>query len=150
MVRVADASDVPAVARLLHEFNREFGEPSPPPDALAERLRQLLRLGDSGVLVGGGGPDGIAVLRFRPALWTDGLECHLAELYVVPPRRGRGLGRALLVASMDLARGRGADTMDIGVDEPDSAARALYESAGFSNRSGAADGGVMYLYERDL
>jgi hypothetical protein len=39
--------------------------------------------------------------------------------------------------------------MDIGVDEPDVAARRLYESLGFSNRSGG-DGALMYVYEREL
>jgi hypothetical protein len=40
--------------------------------------------------------------------------------------------------------------MDIGVDEPDLAARRLYESLGFTNREGGADGPLMYVYERDL
>ena len=40
--------------------------------------------------------------------------------------------------------------MDIGVDEPDGAARSLYESLGFSNRTGGRDGPVMYVYEREL
>ena len=53
-------------------------------------------------------------------------------------------------AAMDAARGRGADTMDIGVDEPDLAARQLYESLGFTNRTGGPDGPLMYVYERDL
>jgi ribosomal protein S18 acetylase RimI-like enzyme len=47
------------------------------------------------------------------------------------------------------ARARGADTMDIGVDEPDLAARRLYESLGFINTAGE-DGPVMYVYEREL
>jgi hypothetical protein len=40
--------------------------------------------------------------------------------------------------------------MDIGVDEPDLAARRLYESLGFTNRVGGAGGPLMYVYERDL
>jgi hypothetical protein len=40
--------------------------------------------------------------------------------------------------------------MEIGVDEPDHVARRLYESLGFTNRSGGKDGPLMYLYERDL
>ena len=44
------------------------------------------------VLLTGDGPDGLAVLRFRPSLWSEGLECYLAELYVVPRLRGRGWG----------------------------------------------------------
>jgi ribosomal protein S18 acetylase RimI-like enzyme len=85
----------------------------------------------------------------RGAIWSMGLESYLAELYVTPARRGQGLGRALMEAALREARSRGADTMDIGVDEPDHAARSLYESLGFSNRAGS-EGALMYVYERDL
>jgi ribosomal protein S18 acetylase RimI-like enzyme len=149
-IRVATAADVAAVGRLLHDFNSEFDEPTPGPDRLAERLRVLLAGGDTVVLVAGDAPDGLAVLRFRPGLWSEGLECYLAELYVVPALRGRGLGRALLGAAMTLARERGADHMDLGTSEDDVVARALYERMGFTNREGAADGPVMYVYEREL
>jgi GNAT superfamily N-acetyltransferase len=148
-VWLAGRDDADAIGRLLHAFNREFDEPTPEPAALAERMRQLLDGGDTLVLLSGDGPDGLAVLRFRAAIWSTGLECYLAELYVTPARRGQGLGRALMEAALREARSRGADTMDIGVDEPDLAARRLYESLGFSNRS-AADGPVMFVYERDL
>jgi GNAT superfamily N-acetyltransferase len=148
-VRLAGRDDAGAIGRLLYAFNQEFGEPAPPPAALAERIRQLLDGGDTLVLLAGDGPDGLAVLRFRAAIWSAGLECYLAELYVTPGRRGQGLGRALVEAALREARGRGADTMDIGVDEPDLAARRLYESVGFSNRS-AGDGPLMYVYGRDL
>jgi ribosomal protein S18 acetylase RimI-like enzyme len=150
LVRRADADDAAVVGRLLHDFNREFDEPTPEPAALAERLRQLIEGGDTLVLLAGDGPDGLAVLRFRAAIWSSGLECYLAELYVTPAARGHGLGRALLGAALRQARARGADTMDIGVDEPDLAARRLYESLGFTNRAGGADGPVMYVYEREL
>lgn len=148
-VRLAGRDDAEAIGRLLHAFNREFDEPAPAPLALAERMRQLLAGGDTLILVGGDGPDGLAVLRFRAAIWSTGLECYLAELYVTPARRGQGLGRALMEAALRVARERGADTMDIGVDEPDLVARRLYESLGFTNRSGG-DGPLMYVYERDL
>jgi GNAT superfamily N-acetyltransferase len=151
-VRVATRDDADAIGRLLYAFNREFDEPAPAPSALAERMRLLLDGGDTVVLLaddGLKGPAGLAVLRFRAAIWSAGLECYLAELYVTPDRRGRGLGRALMEAVLREARGRGADTMDIGVDEPDVAARRLYESLGFTNRAGE-DGPLMYVYERDL
>jgi ribosomal protein S18 acetylase RimI-like enzyme len=150
LVRLAGLDDADAVGRLLYDFNREFDEPTPPPDALADRMRQLLKSGDTLVLLAGDGPDGLAVLRFRAAIWSTGLECYLAELYVAPGRRGQGVGRALMEAALREARKRGADTMDIGVDEPDLAARHLYESLGFTNRTGEADGSVMFVYEREL
>ena len=150
MVRRADVSDAEAVGRLLHDFNTEFGEPTPGPQALAERVRVLLAAGDTQILIAGEGPDGLAVLRFREAIWDAALECYLAELYVVPARRGHGLGRALMEAALDAARAEGATHMDLGTSEDDVAARGLYESLGFSNREGRPDGPVNYFYEREL
>jgi ribosomal protein S18 acetylase RimI-like enzyme len=150
MVRRARAEDAEVIGRLLHDFNSEFDEPTPGPVALAERVRALLDHGDTIVLLGGEGPDGVAVLRFRPAIWDEALECYLAELYVVPARRGQGLGRALMEAAMDVARAEGATYMDLGTSEDDVAARALYESLGFSNREGKPDGPINYYYEREL
>ena len=149
-VRVAGAADAESIGRLLHAFNREFDEPTPSPPELADRMRLLIEGGDTVVLLAGVGPDALAVLRFRLSIWHSGSECYLAELYVVPDLRGQGIGRDLLGAALDEARRRGAETMDIGVDEPDVAARGLYESFGFSNRSGGSDGPLMYVYEREL
>lgn len=149
-VRRAAHDDAEAVGRLLHDFNTEYDEATPGPDRLAERIRRLLAEGGTTVLLGGPGPDGLAVLRLRTSIWTEGLECYLAELYVVPGRRGRGLGRALMVAAMDEARRAGADYMDLGTSEDDTAARALYASLGFSNREGRSDGPRNLSYERRL
>jgi ribosomal protein S18 acetylase RimI-like enzyme len=149
-IRRADAADAEAVGRLLHDFNKEFDDPTPGPHTLADRVRQLLAAGDTTIVLGGRGPDGVAVLRFRQAIWAEALECYLAELYVVPDRRRRGLGRALLEAAIEIARERGATYMDLGTSEDDVAARALYESLGFSNRESRPDGPVNYFYEREL
>jgi len=150
LVRLAGRDDAGPIGQLLYDFNREFDEPTPAPAALAQRLRQLIEGGDTLVLLAGDGPDGLTVLRFRSAIWSTGLECYLAELYVTPAKRGQGLGRALMEAALREARTRGADTMDIGVDEVDLAARHLYQSLGFTNRAGGADGPLMYVYEREL
>jgi len=148
-VRTAVVEDAALVAQLLYDFNREFDEPTPSVDELAERVAGLIAGDETVMLLVNEKPDGLAVLRFRPALWSRGLECYLAELYVRPSARGRGLGRALMQATLQQARNRGADTMEIGVDEPDLVARHLYESMGFSNDSGGS-GPVMFLYELDL
>jgi ribosomal protein S18 acetylase RimI-like enzyme len=149
-VRRAEAADAEPVGRLLHDFNSEFDAPTPGPGAMAERVRRLVASGDITVLLVGAEPQGLAVLRFRPSLWTDALDCYLEELYVVPDRRGRGLGRALMEAAMELARREGATHMDLGTGEDDVAARALYERLGFDNREGRPDGAVQYFYEREL
>jgi ribosomal protein S18 acetylase RimI-like enzyme len=149
-VRIARSSDVKIVARLLHDFNTEFAEPAPSPDRLAERIDRLLAEGQTAVFLAGPGPDGLAVLRFRPSIWTDGLECYLAELYVAPHRRRRGYGWALMQAAIDHARCRGADYMDLNTSETDVAARALYERLGFSNTEGKVGRPVNYYYELAL
>jgi ribosomal protein S18 acetylase RimI-like enzyme len=149
-VRRATAQDAAAIGRLLHAFNREFDEPTPSPEALADRLQRLMADGETIVLPAGDGPAGLAVLRLRPAIWSLALECYLAELYVVPARRGHGLGRALMLAAIATAREAGADRMELGTSEDDVAARALYESLGFTNRERPPDGPLMFVYEREL
>jgi ribosomal protein S18 acetylase RimI-like enzyme len=149
-VRRAGAEDAGDVARLLHDFNTEFSEPTPDVRTLTERARQMVGDGELTVLLVGEGPDGIAQLRFLPSIWSSAPSCYLEELYVAPPLRGRGMGRALLEAAMDAAREAGADHIDLNTGETDTAARALYESAGFTNREGREDGARMLYYERDL
>jgi ribosomal protein S18 acetylase RimI-like enzyme len=150
MVRQATAMDTRDAAQLLHDFNREFGESTPPVPTLARRLGDLIDGGDTLVLLAGEGPDGVAVLRLRHALWSEGREAYLAELYVRPSHRGLGIGRALMKSVLTECRRLGADRVEIGVDEPDVAARRLYESLGFTNRVGGPDGPVMFVYELDL
>jgi GNAT superfamily N-acetyltransferase len=149
-IRRASIADAPDVARLLHDFNTEFSDPTPGVAVLTERIEHLLERGEVAIVLGGAGPDGIAVLRFRSAIFTEGLDAYLEEFYVAPNRRGHGLGRALLEAAMELARAEGAGRIELGTNEDDLAARAVYERAGFSNRDGGAEGPLMFFYERDL
>jgi ribosomal protein S18 acetylase RimI-like enzyme len=147
-VREATPADAELLGRLMHDFSTEYDDFTPGPARFAERFRELLAADGTAALLAG--EDGLAVLRFQPSLYSDGLECYLAELYVAPAKRGQGLGRALMEAAVDFARARGADYMYLVTSEDDVAARALYESSGFSNREGRPDGPVMYCYERDL
>ena len=76
-----------------------------------ERVAQFIEREEATFLLAGGGPDGVAEIRFRPSIMTGELDAYLEELYVAPAKRGQGLGRALLEAAMEAARqrGRGAD-----------------------------------------
>jgi ribosomal protein S18 acetylase RimI-like enzyme len=149
-IRRAAPADAGEIARLLHDFNNEYSEPTPGVPALTEHSRRLLAAGEMTVLLAGEGPDGIALVRFRNSVWTGGPEVHLQELYVVPTLRGRGIGRALLEATIALAREAGAAGVDLNTGATDTAARALYESAGFTNREGSPDGPSMLFYELEL
>ncbi len=145
-VRLATADDADLIGRLLHSFNTEYEEPTPSVAELATRVRELLRH-DTLVLLAGG--LGLAVLRFQPSLWTRNDEVYLAELYVRPAHRGRGIGQSLLAAALATARERGADYMHLGTTEDDVAARHLYEKYGFRRTEGE-DGPLMFVYEREL
>jgi ribosomal protein S18 acetylase RimI-like enzyme len=133
LIRRATAEDAGDVGRLLHAFNSEYEDRTPGAEALAGHARGLLAAGQITVLFAGDGPDG-----------------YIQELYVVPERRGQGLGRALLEASIDAAREAGAPHIELTTGEDDTEALSLYESAGFSNREGGPDGPRMLYYEREL
>jgi GNAT superfamily N-acetyltransferase len=150
-IRKATVEDAIDVARLLHDFNVEYDDPTPPVPVLAERLRELLGDGSIVVLLAGEAPaSGIALFRTRPSLWSNAQDVYLEELYVIPRQRGKGLGRALLNAAIDAAREAGADHFELTTGETDAEARSLYESCGMTNREGAPDGPRMLYYELDL
>lgn len=149
----ADPEAVAAAARLLHDFNLEYDEPAPPPDELATRLAELLADGHLSVLLARGDdtgePVGVAVLRLQPSVWSRALEAYLAELYVVPGRRGQGYGRQLITEAVRVARECGADYAFLVTSEDDVLAQRLYEAAGFRRTEGEG-GPLMLAYERDL
>ena len=146
-VGIADA------AQLLHDFNAEYDEPSPPPHELAVRLTELIdgdhvtvllaRVRETGAAVG------VAVMRVQPSVWSAAYEAYLAELYVVPSERGRGYGRELITHTIRVARERGADYAFVVTSEEDQLAQRLYEAAGFRRTEGEG-GPLMLAYELEL
>jgi GNAT superfamily N-acetyltransferase len=157
MVRPATRDDASQIARILDDFNLEFGDPSPGERFLTSRVTALIADGSKHFLLAwtaideaGAGPEGLAQVDFRPTVWSDGPVALLEELYVVPGRRGHGLGRELMDAVLDLARGRGAAMVELATGEDDTAARGLYESAGFRNRVEGEQNAAMLYYELEL
>jgi len=148
-----DDEGIAAAARLLHDFNREYGEPAPPPDVLATRLARLVADGHVVVLLArtpeDGAAVGVAAMRVQPSIVGLAQEVYLAELYVVPDRRGRGHGRDLITEAMRVAGEQGADYAFLITSEEDRRAQRLYEWAGFRRTEGEG-GPLMLAYERDL
>lgn len=132
---------------MLHDFNTEFSEPSPGVDVLTRRVAAFIESGAMTYLLGGEGPDGFAQVSFRPSVWADEPVGYLEELYVVPGRRGEGIGRAIMNAVLGLARDRGAAGMEVVTGEDDSAARSLYESVGFVNEIEGEQNARALFYE---
>ena len=148
--RLATPDDAEIVARMLHDFNVEFGTPTPGVEFLVVRCRELIESGEATLVVGGDPVLGLGALFFRPSLWSAGLEVYLAELYVVPDRRDEGIGGAIMATAMELSRERGATDMQIGVDEPDVDTRRFYERLGFRNHDPDDPSARMFFYEREL
>jgi ribosomal protein S18 acetylase RimI-like enzyme len=146
--RLASARDAAEIARLLHDFNSEFGSPSPGDDVLAARLRVLLA-GDATIgLLAGTPAVGVALVTLRPNVWYAGRVALLDELYVVPRLRGRGIGSALVDLLMSASRAMGVDLVEINVDEGDVDAQRFYERHGFSSTEpGSTERSFYYAQE---
>lgn len=141
--------DAPEIARLLHDFNTEYEEETPPVAELIRHAERMLREGEMTVLLAGDGPDALALLRFRPSVWTEQQEAYLQELYVVPALRGRGIGEALMQEVIATCRTRDAAWIELNTGESDTAARGLYTKLGFTNEEGP-EGTAMLYYELEL
>jgi GNAT superfamily N-acetyltransferase len=121
-----------AVAEMLDAFNREFDDPSPGPDVIEQRLRELLPLDTVEVLVPDEGLHGLAFLTYRPGIWDPGPVALLEELYVKPDKRNGGIGTRLLHEAFEVSRAKGARSFEIEVDEEDVDAQRFYERHGVS------------------
>lgn len=129
---LATSADAGQVARLLHDFNTEFGSPTPGVQTLGSRIEALLAKPTLFVVLSGEPVDGLAVVSLRPNVWFDGPVALLDELYVVPDRRSQGVGSDILAFARSEARARGSEYMEINVDAPDTDARRFYERHGFT------------------
>ena len=151
-VRLAAPADADELARLLHDFNVEFDTPSPGSAVLAPRLRDLLA-GEVTFAVVAGAPDaaahGLALVTLRPNVWYDGPVAMLDELYVVPARRSRGIGSAIIDLVDATCRARGVAAIEINVDEADVDAQRFYERHGYTGYE-PATGERAYFFSREL
>ena len=154
-VRMAAGGDAEVLAEMLRRFNAEYEEEPIDVALTAERARALMESGDGVFFIADpdadpAQPAGFAYLQFNPSLYSRTRDAYLGELYVVPERRGTGLGRALLRAAVDEARAQGAINISLNTSVDDVEARGLYESFGFTNHEGGPAGPSMLFYELDL
>jgi GNAT superfamily N-acetyltransferase/catechol 2,3-dioxygenase-like lactoylglutathione lyase family enzyme len=103
-------------------------------DAAERCVRGLLARPDAGRILlasEGGEAIGIAILTF---LWTvehGGAATWLDELYVVPERRGDGIGQQLVDAVVRIAEQTGCHAVDLEVESGHEEVERLYERSGF-------------------
>lgn len=131
-IRMGTPDDAGEIARLLHDFNREFDVASPGAEVLAPRLRTLLAADATFAILAGDPAVGVALVTLRPNVWYEGPVALLDELYVVPDRRNRGIGSSIIEHLLAKAAAHGVDLIEINVDEGDVDAQRFYERHGFS------------------
>ena len=132
-IRLATVADAPAVAAIYRPYVEQthftFEEVAPDAAEMARRLDDpihpwLVAEADGRVL----GHASTSALRNRPAYrWS--VE---TGIYLAPSAQGRGLGRRLLAAHLDLLERLGLVTAIAGIALPNVASVALHEKLGFT------------------
>jgi GNAT superfamily N-acetyltransferase len=132
-VRPARRRELAGLVRLLAAQFREH-QIALPEAEIARAAAGMFRYRQRGrflVAVQAGKLYGVAALSFVWTLERGGRTAWLDELYVVPERRGRGIGTALLRAAIDSASAAGALAVDLEIDAGHQRAAGLYRRAGF-------------------
>jgi GNAT superfamily N-acetyltransferase len=134
---LANVRDADSITMLLNSYALEpVGGGKPLSPDVRERLVPALQRIPSALVLLAFADDaaiGIAVcfvgfstFRARPLL-------NIHDLAVLPPYRGKGVGRALLQAAEDYARRQGYCRLTLEVLESNAGARALYRRFGFDD-----------------
>lgn len=129
----AATADLADLALLFDAYRMFYGQPSEPAKASLFVRDRLTR--DDSVILLARSEDG-AALGFTQLYPTfSSIACRRAfvlnDLYIAEAARGRGVGRALLVAARAHALGVGAAYISLETAVDNTRAQALYESFGF-------------------
>ncbi len=144
--RLATSDDARELSVLLHDFNTEFGTPSPGVETLATRLAALLAADTTFAIVAGSPAVAVALVTLRTNVWYAGQVALLDEMYVAPDLRGQGIGSAVIDLLMTTCETMGVDLIEINVDEGDTDAQRFYERHGFSMTEPGSQERAFYFF----
>jgi GNAT superfamily N-acetyltransferase len=132
-IRDAGAGDIP----LILEFIRELAEYEKAPEQAVATAEDLRRDGFAGppkfrVLIAEwqGNPAGFALFFYHYSTWVGRPTLFLEDLFVRPPFRGQGIGKALLLRLAKMAVGEGCGRFEWQVLDWNTPALKFYESLG--------------------
>ncbi len=109
-IRPAMPADVATILNFVRElaaFEREPDAVAATEPMLAEALFGADSAAEAVIAEQGGVPVGFALFFRNFSTWTGRPGLYLEDLYVTPPARGGGVGKALLIHLAGIARDRG-------------------------------------------
>src|SRR6266513_2419926 len=132
-IRSATESDVPIILSLIRELAEYEREPNAVV-ATEAGLRDVLfgpkRSAEVLLALESGEAVGFAVYFYNFSTWLGRPGLYLEDLFVRPEKRGKGYGRALLVALAKIARDRGCGRMEWAVLDWNEPAIKFYRALG--------------------
>ena len=133
IIRQAQAGEARLVAPLFDAYRQFYGKAADPDTAL-RFISERLANGDSTIFLAttdDGAPVGFTQLYPSFSSVSAGRIYILNDLFVAPPARGAGAGRALLEAAAAFGRAQGALRLALSTARDNHAAQGLYEAAGW-------------------
>ncbi|HTA64560.1 MAG TPA: GNAT family N-acetyltransferase [Xanthomonadaceae bacterium] len=132
-VRRAGANDLDALASLFDAYRQFYQQASDVAGARAY-LGERIALGESVLLIAGDEAQAAGFVQLYPLFSSVrmGRVWVLNDLYVTPAARRMGVARALLDASTEFARERGALGLQLETGQDNHSAQALYRDAGWT------------------
>jgi GNAT superfamily N-acetyltransferase len=126
-IQQATARHAPEIAQLL----TQLGYPTAP-EVIPGRLADLEADGGTAVVArdGGGGVVGLAAAAEYATLHAGGRSAYITALVTSETARGQGVGRALVEAMEEWARGRGCVRLSVTSAERRTDAHAFYPKCG--------------------
>jgi ribosomal protein S18 acetylase RimI-like enzyme len=132
-LRHATLDDLDQLAALFDAYRRFYEQPGDVARASAF-LHERLERGESTILVAEEQGQLLGFCQLYPSFCSvAGLPIRvLYDLYVAPPARRSGVGRALMRAAQAFGREAGAVRLDLTTAHANTKAQALYESEGWT------------------
>ena len=132
-IRAATPADAGTIHRFISELAAYEREPQAvvnTPANIAAQLSQERPPFECLLAHDGGEPLGFGLYFFNYSTWTGRPGLYIEDLYVTPAARGRGAGRALFLAMVDVARERGCGRMEWSVLDWNVSAVEFYRAFG--------------------
>jgi len=132
-IRPARVEDVPIILGLIQDlamYERAPNEVTATKEQLADVLFGQQPAAEVLLVFEGDSPVGFAVYFYNFSTWLGRPGLYLEDLFVKPEKRGKGYGRALLVALAKIARDRGCGRMEWAVLDWNEPAIKFYRALG--------------------